>query len=284
MAETYCGKTCSACEQKEFQNCSGCKTGPGRQYGGDCEIAECVRSKGHETCDTCGFQGNCGTFRGRAHQSEYRQKKQETELWRQQAIASRASVLGKWLWLLFWLIVPSTIADLMASDTFAEANPGIYMAGQILSALCSLAYGILLLKASSQEGRYRTAGFCALAVGGINGAAAVIPGGVAVLSSSLILTVPLAIIGLVGEYNEYFAHAIVLSGIDIDLSGKWDALWKWHFCLYIGMICCTFLMATAPFLGSIALIAAAIGIAVVRIVKLVYLYKTAKTFRECESE
>lgn len=28
MAETYCGKTCAECTQKEILNCPGCKAGP----------------------------------------------------------------------------------------------------------------------------------------------------------------------------------------------------------------------------------------------------------------
>ena len=52
MAETYCGKSCAECTKKEELNCMGCKTGPGRPFGGDCELAKCVRDKGHETCET----------------------------------------------------------------------------------------------------------------------------------------------------------------------------------------------------------------------------------------
>ena len=55
MAETYCGKICAECAQKETLNCSGCKAGPGRQFGGDCKLAKCCRAKGHQECATCGF-------------------------------------------------------------------------------------------------------------------------------------------------------------------------------------------------------------------------------------
>ena len=80
MSETYCGKNCVECTQKDALNCPGCKTGPGRQFGGDCELAICVRSKGHETCETCGFKGNCGTLRGRDHIPDYRIRKIEAEV------------------------------------------------------------------------------------------------------------------------------------------------------------------------------------------------------------
>ena len=79
MAETYCGKTCAECTKKEQLNCSGCKAGPGRQFGGDCELSKCVRDKGHETCDTCGFKGNCGTLRSRESMPDYRIRKIEAE-------------------------------------------------------------------------------------------------------------------------------------------------------------------------------------------------------------
>lgn len=65
MAETYCGKSCLECGQKDVLNCPGCKAGPGKQYGGDCELAKCCRSKGHQECSTCGFNGNCGTLRSK---------------------------------------------------------------------------------------------------------------------------------------------------------------------------------------------------------------------------
>lgn len=97
MSETYCGKSCVDCTQKESLNCPGCKAGPGRQFGGDCELAKCVRVKGHETCDTCGFKGNCGTLRSRDRMPDYRIRKIEQEEMRKAAIAKRAPILGKWL-------------------------------------------------------------------------------------------------------------------------------------------------------------------------------------------
>ena len=84
MAETYCGKSCEECTKKEHLNCSGCKTGPGRQFGGDCELAKCVRDKGHETCETCGFKGNCGTLRSRESMPDYRIRKIEAEAMKRQ--------------------------------------------------------------------------------------------------------------------------------------------------------------------------------------------------------
>ena len=280
MAETYCGKSCEECTKKEQLNCSGCKTGPGRQFGGNCELAKCVRDKGHETCETCGFKGNCGTLRSRESMPDYRIRKIETEAMRKAAIAKRAPVLGKWLWIIFWLIIPSTVGGLMANESTAKILPGLFMPGQIINAICSLTYGAILLKLGSEEDRYRTAGICALIAGASSALAAIINGGSEGATWIMIITIPAAIVAIVGEYNEYMAHSVVLSGVDNELSEKWDVLWKWYIGLFLGIFGGILLMLIIPVLGAIAVIGATIGTVVVSILKLVYLYRTAKIFRE----
>lgn len=280
MAETYCGKSCDECTKKERLNCSGCKAGPGRQFGGDCDLAKCVRSKGHETCDTCGFKGNCGTLRSRDSMPDYRIRKIEAEEMRKAGIAKRAPVLGKWLWIIFWLIIPSTIGSIMANESTAKILPGLFMPGQIVNALCSLTYGAILLKLGSEEDHYRTAGICALIAGASSALAAIINGGSEGATWILIFTIPAAIIALAGEYNEYMAHSAVLSGVDNELSEKWEVLWKWYIGLFLGMFGCIIVMLIAPLLGAIAILGCAIGTIIVGILKLVYLYRTAKIFRE----
>ena len=280
MSETYCGKSCSECTKKEQLNCSGCKTGPGRQFGGDCELAKCIRSKGHETCDTCGFKDNCGTLRSRDNMPDYRIRKVEAEEMRKAAIAKRAPVLGKWLWIIFWLIIPSTIGSLMSNESTAKILPGLFMPGQIINAVCSLTYGAILLKLGSEEDRYRTAGICALITGGVSAVVAIITGSAEEATWTLLFTLPAAVVAMVGEYNEYMAHSAVLSGVDNELSEKWEVLWKWYIGLFGVMIGSILVMLIIPILGALAILVAAIGTIVVSILKLVYLYRTAKIFRE----
>lgn len=280
MAETYCGKTCAECVSKEALSCSGCKAGPGRQYGGDCELAKCCTSKGHETCETCGFRNNCGTLRSRDRMPDYRRKKAEAEAARIAAISKRVPVLGKWLWILFWLIIPSTIASILSNDNIAEWIPSFYIPGQILSAICSLAYGLILVKLASEEDRYRTAGICCLVGGAVSLLIVMIAGGAEIPTWTLLLSIPVAIVGLVGEYYEYMAHSTVLGGVDDELSEKWCVLWKWYIGLFCVMIGSLLVMLMIPILGALAILAAAIGTIVVGILKLVYLYRTAKLFRE----
>lgn len=278
MSETFCGKSCAACTRREEVNCPGCKVGPGRPFGSECELAECCRSKGHEVCETCGFQGNCGTLRSREHQIDYRKRKLEAKQREQERIAKQAPVLGKWLWILFWLIVPATAAAMMGNNVL-KAAPTVYLTGRILSNVCSAAYGVILLKLASEEDRYRTAGICGLISAAAGLLLLTLSGGAEAPTWSLLLTLPTAVITIVGEYNEYQAHAGVLAGVDHDLSAKWTALWKWYIGLMTAMAAGVLLLLMAPALGAVAVIVSGIGTIITGVLKLIYLYRTASVFR-----
>lgn len=280
MAETYCGKSCAECAQREKLSCPGCRTGPGRQFGGDCELARCIREKGHETCDTCGFRGNCGTLRMRDNMPDYRRRKTEAEEMRRAAIAKRAPVLGKWLWILFWLVIPSTIGSLMANENLVSVLPELWIPGQIINAICSLIYGAILLRLGSEEDRYRTAGICTLIAGGVSAAVALINGPAEDITWTLLIVLPAAVAAVIGKYNEYMAHSAVLTGVDNELSHKWEVLWKWYIGSFLGIFGCILLLLIIPLLAVIALIGAFIAVAVVGILDLVYLYRTARSFRD----
>ena len=97
---------------------------------------------------------------------------------------------------------------------------------------------------------------------------------------TLLLTIPAGIIGFVGEFNEYMGHSEVLAGVDDGLAVKWGTLWKWYIGLFLGLLGCIVVLLIFPVLGALAMLGAVIGLVVVGILKLVYLYRTAKFFRE----
>ena len=172
---------------------------------------------------------------------------------RKAAIAKRAPILGKWLWIIFWLIIPGTIGSLMANESTAKILPGLYMPGQIINAICSLTYGAILLKLGSEEDRYRTAGICALIAGGVSAVVAMITGTGEEAAWTLLFTLPAAVVAMVGEYNEYMGHSAVLSGVDNELSEKWEVLWKWYIGLFLGMFGCIIVLLIIPILGALAI-------------------------------
>lgn len=279
MAETYCGKTCAECAKKETLNCSGCKVGPGRQHDGDCELAKCCRAKGHQECTSCGFKGNCGTLRGKDRMPEYRLKRIEAEKIRAAAVAERAPILGKWLWILFWLFIPSAIASVLTNENITALLPGLYIPGLVLSAICSVAYGVILIRLAPQEAHYRVAGICALICSAASVLTACVSGGAEDPAWILLISIPAAIVSLVREYNEFTAHSFVLTGVDNELSEKWSFLWKWYLGTYGALFGSLLVIVISPVLGLLVTIAAAIGLIVVSILKLVYLYRAANIFR-----
>lgn len=277
MNETNCGKICSECTYKEALNCPGCKAGPGKTYGATCELARCCRDKGHETCQTCAHITTCGTYRGRHRIPEYRQQRIQAEQQRRQALAVNAPILGKWLWFLFWLVIPSSIASIMTNKTVVEFAPSLMIPGAILQAVCTLAYGLILLRLSRIEDGYRIAGVCNLIAAALSCLTVLTVDNTGL---TLLLSLPAAIASLVGIWYEYPAHADVLNDVDFETAEKWLALRKWHYITLGGTFGSLVVMLIIPLLGLLVLLASAIGALVVSISKLVNLYHTAQVFRE----
>lgn len=273
MAETYCGKNCAVCESKEKLGCPGCRVGPGRTLSGDCELAQCCRDKGHETCETCAFRANCGTLRRKDNMADYRRRRQEGEALRRQAAANRAPVLAKWLNVLFWLIIPRILGSFMTN--VREWIPALYIPGEVLGLGVGIVYGLILLTLGSEDDGFRRAGICSLVALALNLVTTFFGSQGWMLVISLIAMV----ISLVGEYAEFTAYGDVLQDVDRELSDKWHKLWTWNLGSMIAMFAGLIVMLLLPLLGALVVLAGAIAVIVVSILKLVYLYRTAKIFQ-----
>ena len=93
----------------------------------------------------------------------------------------------------------------------------------------------------------------------------------------------MTVLSLIGIYHEHMAHSAALSGVNDVLSQKWKNLWKWFIgscAALISFPILMFMMGGAAIIAVIVLVAAFIGLVVTSIAKLVYLYRTAKVFRE----
>jgi hypothetical protein len=189
---------------------------------------------------------------------------------------------------MFWLVVPSTIASAMSSNFLVEAFPALMLPGAILSIVCNLVHIIALLNLAKEEERYRTAGICGI-IGVIlsvlmlytpHSGAESLSDAIANLGFTLLFALAAIPVGLIGQYNEFTAHSVILTGLNNTLANKWAKLWKWYIgCM--GAILASILVALIiPFIGALGVIAAAIALVVVSILQLIYLYQTAKTFRD----
>ena len=277
MTETFCGKDCDLCQEKQSEACRGCKEGPGRRFGGNCSIADCCRDKYHANCDTCQEAMSCTKRQQKDQMPQMRiaeaAAKEEKEVQKRE----KAKVLGKWLWILFWLLIPNIIAGIMSNESLKPINPTMYYFGTVLGIAVEVVYCIILFKLRHIEEKYGRAAICTIAGVVMAVIGLLLPDELLVFAVLFLLAT--TAVSLASSYFLYYGHAAVLEGFDVELSEKWKALWKWQIiclCGAVAGICLLFLWI----IGALLVIASAIGIIVISIMQLVYLYRMAVLFRE----
>lgn len=205
----------------------------------------------------------------------------------------KAPLLGKWLWVLFWMAIPHALSSLLNSDLFGPEPVFRFLyyfvpqyvfkyLGILMQLIYFLGCGLALLKLSSAMDRYRTAGICYLIAGAINIVFSIIPvpavgSGLAVLVSLVSLVSSIAL--LIGEYHEYRGHNELLEDVNPALSVKWRILWKWYIGCFIALIGSIVVMLLSPVFGLMVSLTAAVVLVAVLVFKLIYLYRTAMVFR-----
>lgn len=280
MENTYCGKSCADCPERELLGCPGCKEGPGRAFVGDCELAKCCTGKGQSSCEDCAFNPSCTKLWAKDRISQQRLNNLETEKRRTEVLSRKAPVMEKWLKIMFWLLIPGIILSLFSSDAVAENAPGLFRAGQALSTLCSVAYALILLRLSKEEEQYRSAAVCMLIGIAVSAVTNWIFAGKEVPGWALVISIATTILSLVAAYHELMAHSTVMGGVDDTMAGKWDTLWKWYIGSYGAFAGGMVVMLVIPVLGLLVMTAGSIGQIVVGILKMVYLNRSAKRFWE----
>lgn len=198
--------------------------------------------------------------------------------------ASRAENLGKWLGVLFWLVIPGIAGSLLSNEAVVSWLPFLYMPGRIIGMVTMCVYGYILLKLSSESGRYRMAALCCLASAAVDAGSSLIPKDVSLAGLIGLLVFPMLILSLYGEYSEYMGHSEILQMPDEEMSVKWKRLWRWYIYSLGVMTGSVLLVMLSPVLGITALLVGTIGVLIAGVIKLIYLYRTAKIFREYAAE
>ena len=219
MTETFCGKDCDLCQEKLSEACRGCKEGPGRRFGGDCPIAECCRDKYHANCDTCQEAMSCTKRQQKDQMPQIRiaeaAAKEEKEVQKRE----KAKVLGKWLWILFWLLIASLITGLLSQDSLSQVSPRIYFIGTVSGIAIKVIYCLILLQLRHVEEKYGKAGICSI----ISALLAVVV--LLVVENSIALALIMLLvataIGLAVDYFFFYGNAAVLEDFDLEFSEKW---------------------------------------------------------------
>lgn len=275
MSETYCGKSCDECKYRESLGCPGCTAGPGAPYSGSCRLASCCRERGHERCRMCLDRGSCEMLKRRGSMPEDRAREEAERAAFDARNREKCAFLGKWLWALFMLIVPAIIGDVIG------IFPGIVgLLGSVISLAVSITYGVILLRLSRESRNYLIAGICYFAAAVLMFASVpfladenLFNENIVIVLVMVFLAVPFAFLS---EFKEYNAHRAVLDGIDDELAEKWRKLIFWYIFSIAGRV----LGNMIPVFGGLILLPASIANIAVKILKLVYLHRTALAFRE----
>lgn len=273
--ESYCGKRCLDCEFRQSMECMGCTSGPGREEGGSCPLAQCRKGKKLSGCNACSDRFNCMNYALREDIPQANCDGARYRAANMKHLMLRAPLLGKWLPILFWLFVPNLIAGILKSDFVA---PSLVPVGMLLGMVCTLCYGVILLRLGSVEKQYHTSGVlciislcCSLLV--------LLLQEMDVLSGwTMLLSLPADLMVIIFTILEMNAHSAVLKNVDDDLARNWLTLRTG----YIVLLCITFVSPFLVFvnatLAMIVLLISGIASICISIMKLVYLYRTSQVF------
>lgn len=191
-------------------------------------------------------------------------------------------ILAKWIRVLFWISIASVAAGGLTGDAMKELALAVSIVGDIIIAAVSAVYAVVLFKIASEEEDYRKAAI--FRIPGIVFSIAMVflpdyEDNLGIAIGALILSLLAMVLDLVSSYYEYGAHASVLARIDVVMSEKWERLWRWTIGMTVGMMVCLIFAVIAPFFGLLLLLAAGVGMLVIGIMRLVYLFQTGNTFK-----
>lgn len=275
--ENVCGKSCESCTWKEQLNCGGCREDMGKPFTGPCGIAACCRERGHERCGTCTSFSLCSRRAQRDDIPRLELQRREGEADKQRRLAEDAPLMGKWVWWMFWLVIPTELASLMTADFVAQAYPAVGTAGRALEFLCGLAYVLFLWKLTPVLRDYRTAALCQLAVTLMSVVLLVLPEESAL---TLLVGIPSIAVSYYRSYVEFFTHAQAVEPLDADLADGWRKLWKLVLLTLGSLVFLFFSMFMGPFVMVLAALAAVGLMIYYAVTRMIYLWRTAKRFRE----
>lgn len=182
-----------------------------------------------------------------------------------------APFIAKWIMILFILSVINIGVGLIA-----VIIPSLKFLGNVVSLICTLSYGLVLLKLSSVHNNYQIAGICYIITNIFSFISSAFS-----TRNSLIITFSIIslIISIISIYNEIIAHSEIAGKHDYILASNWHNLWNLYKGILIAIAVAIVLIFIMPGLVSLALLGIAISLIIFSILKLVYLYKTAARFK-----
>ena len=267
MAESYCLKSCAECGR---EGCAGCKAGA---FTWQCEIVKCCKAKSHESCKSCTRGIYCPTWSSRDQMPEKVFEKQRREAELVERRRADAAILAKWVETLFLCVIVSFVIGLL---DFIPALSGVIT---LIRLPLAVAAGWCFFRLKPVDEVFGLVAWLEIAV--------------AVFSAmeSFLEERPTAafLLGLAGLICGLFLIKLkcvtfrdALSGIDREMSEKWENQWILYKISLFVLLGCV-LLAFIPVLGILAAIAIFVAVALLIFVafrEYVYLWQTVKVCDE----
>ncbi len=198
----------------------------------------------------------------------------------------RELFFAKHLWQLFWTLIPMEIGSVLM---LFETGSFYYWCGWSVVLVTDCYYSVTLFCLSKEEKEYRAAGIGILVsalLQHMQEAIQALTYGDGLILLSLII-IPVSIYG---TYYFCRANAQILQGKDDILSDNWRKIWKWQKISYFLMaaeilsLFCGALLEWFLFVFAALSIGTSIFAVVIRVMQIVYLYRSAKCFENQKSQ
>ena len=314
MGNSYCGKDCDDCLDKEEVGCPGCKNGPGKAPGMLCEIARCCNGRLDEECTACASGASCELLaereammqkwngnRGRetsgvsvtagtigTASSSYEEQRSGRPSDRHNAPLLRTSLLA-----IFWLFLLAGTGNVLSNENLFGSIPAIIVLGTLINLGASIAQAVLMIRLGQEEHAYKVAGVCMLVAAGLMFVAEFVTAGfLAVMKFSslatggvgvvfgILLLLAAVVLEIIGGYQFLVANARVVEQRDGALSDRWYTMSKLYFAVLAGIIVVPILMFLLKLFGIILALLYVVGVLAFGVCEYVFLYQTANRFRE----
>ncbi len=274
--ESYCGKDCRECTDREETDCPGCLSGPGGRYYKGCEIAVCCRTLHRTACEGCTSYDDCLKRKNSHIMPKLRAKREQEEKERIKARKRRAQFLKKWLWVIFLLLIPRFVASSFTGEPVRSALPVLHYAGEAVLILCSVAKGLIYLRLSPFDRHMKEAGLYYIGIAGVELFLLFLTGGRVADAVKILTLLPTMALELFCLYNECRGYSGITKEFDSELSEKWLKLWRFYGgSVGAGLLSIPVLLIFRS-LGAIVLLASSLGTIVCSIWMLILQYKSAK--------
>lgn len=313
MENSYCGKDCEDCLDREAVGCPGCKYGPGKEDGTLCEIARCCSNKYRNFCEGCDNSESCSRL---ADREGMMQKWNENKT-RVSAEASAAAVpmgsadtaysgerssgardnhdapfVRSHLIAIFWLFLLAGFGNVLSNENIFGSVSIVIGLGSLINIGASIATAILMIRLGREEATFKTAGICDLVATGLLFVAELIlagalvamefsglaAGGIGAIFAMLMLLAAV-VLEIIAGYKFLVACGRIVERRDLGLANCWYVMSKLFFWIFGGIIILLILMFIMPVIALILMFLFILGVLAFGICEYVFLYQTANRFR-----